>query len=425
MYAPAPCKPYVEVNGSVKSPNIFLLVVDSLRADVVFGDHVATPTMDALRHRGVSFTQCVCTSTTTTPSFSSILTGCYPPKHGVRGLQGYRLSPQLTTMAEAFARAGYETHAEVTGPLLPETGVLRGFQHAHHRQAYKVPFFGWREEVVERMSSYAPPWLMLLHIWEVHRPYRSPPDFTKRKDRAGYEAALTATDEWLKPVLEAAGQDAIVVVTGDHGEDYPESRVGFEMVRGSRGVRRVTRVSRWSPFLDNKLAGLEIGHGFALYEHLVRVPLIMSGPGVPHAVVESQVRHIDLLPTLAEVTGIPAPAGMDGRSLAPLVSGRELPEEPAYMEAVGVKLMGSRIEGVRTPQWKLVRSAGRRPALYKLDGNARPNERRNRYASNRDIASALEGYIERVSALGGGQESGMSSEEEAVVEQHLRDLGYL
>ena len=114
-------------------PNVFLLAVDSLRADVVFGDHVATPLMDSLASKGASFTQCICTSTTTTPSFSSILTGCYPPKHGVRGLQGYRLSPSLTTMAEAFAAAGYETHAEVTGPLLPETGVLRGFEQAHHR----------------------------------------------------------------------------------------------------------------------------------------------------------------------------------------------------------------------------------------------------------------------------------------------------
>jgi arylsulfatase A-like enzyme len=417
---------YLEVSHSVERPNVFLLVVDSLRADAVFGDHVATPHMDSIAANGVSFTQCVCTSTTTTPSFSSILTGCYPPKHGVRGLQGYRLSPSLTTMAETFAGAGYETHAEVTGPLVPETGVLRGFEQAHHRRAYKVPFFGWRDTVLERMSSYARPWFMLLHIWEVHRPYRSPPDFAKRKDRAGYEAAITATDAWLRPVLDAAGQDAVVIVTGDHGEDYPETRAGFEMVRASRGVRRYGKVARWSPFLDRKLAGLEIGHGFALYEHLVRVPLILSGPGVARARVTAQVRHIDLLPTIADLAGVPIPTGVDGRSLRPLMEGRELSEEPAYMEAVGVKLKGHRVEGVRTPQWKLVRSAGSRPALYRLDGDARPNERRNHYASQSDVARGLEAYMEHVMTLGSTEaDSGMSSDEEAVVEQHLRDLGYL
>jgi hypothetical protein len=161
----------------------------------VNGDHIATKNFDSLAERGTSFSQAICTCTTTTPSFSSILTGCYPPKHGVRGLQGYRLSASVTTMAEAFAAAGYNTFAEVTGPLLKETGILRGFEDAHHRQAYRVPFFDWRDRVIARIEAFPEPWFLLLHIWEVHRPYRSPPDFTKRNDRGGYEAAVAATDE--------------------------------------------------------------------------------------------------------------------------------------------------------------------------------------------------------------------------------------
>jgi arylsulfatase A-like enzyme len=413
------------VEDLLDSPNVFLLIVDSLRADAAFGDNVATPNIDALVKNGAAFRQCIATATTTTPSFSSILTGCYPPKHGVRGLHGYRLSPSLTTMAEAFSAAGYRTHAEVTGPVLDETGVLRGFEHAHHRQAYKVPFFGWRERVLERMSSLVGPWLMLLHIWEVHRPYRSPPDFAKRKDRAGYEAAVSATDEWLLPVFEAAGDDALVVVTGDHGEDYPEGPLDFQMVRAARRLRRMSKVAKWSARLDRVLAGLEIGHGFALYEHLVRVPLVISGPGIDPIDVGQQVRHIDLFPTLTDVCGLQAPEGVDGRSLRPLIEGRPVGEEPAYMEAVGIKLGGRRIVGARTAQWKLVRSGADRPALYKLDGGAPPDERHNLYRAHRDVARSLERYIERIDATGTTQQSGMTSEEEAVVEQHLRDLGYL
>ncbi len=131
------------------APNVLLLAVDSLRADAVFGDEIPTPNFDALVQRGAAFRQCVSTTTSTTPSFSSILTGCYPPRHGVRGLQGYRLSSDVTTIAEAFQAAGYHTHAEVTGPLLPETGILRGFEDADHRQGYRVPFMNWRDEVVE------------------------------------------------------------------------------------------------------------------------------------------------------------------------------------------------------------------------------------------------------------------------------------
>jgi arylsulfatase A-like enzyme len=409
----------------LSAPNVFLLAIDSLRADAVFGNHVPTPRIDAFAATGAAFRQCVSTTTSTTPSFSSILTGCYPPKHGVRGLQGYRLSSSVTTMAEAFASAGYHTHAEVTGPLLPATGILRGFEDANHRQGYKVPFMNWRDEVVEKMRSYVDPWFMLLHIWEVHRPYRAPPDFTKRWDRAGYEAAVTATDEWLEPVFEAAGDDTIIVITGDHGEDYPDTPFEQKLIRAARKSRKSFKLSKWFPYLDKKFQALAVGHGFALHEHLVRVPLIISGPGVAPASVADQVRHIDLFPTLADLCGVPVPNDVDGRSLRPLFEGGSLPEEPAYMEAVGVKLEGNRIEGARTPDWKLLRPGGGRPALFKLNGGGPPDEKHNVARRYPEIAKQLESFVEKVAATEVVAESGMTGEEEAVVEQHLRDLGYL
>lgn len=404
-------------------PNVFFLVVDSLRADAVFGDEVPTPNLDALAGQGAAFTQCVATATTTTPSFSSILTGCYPPKHGVRGLQGYRLSSALQTMPEMFARAGYHTYAEVTGPLVPETGILRGFEQAHHRPAYKVPFFGWREDVLARMRSYVDPWFMLLHIWEVHRPYRSPPTFEKRKDKGGYQAAVTATDDWLAPVLDAAS-DALVVVTGDHGEEYPSTMVEFQAVRAARKARRTLKLESWFPYLDAKFAGMEIGHGFALWEHLVRVPLILRDRGAPR-VVDDQVRHVDILPTLADLCGLDAPKGIDGRSVVALLEGGTVAEQPAYMEAVGVKLGGKRIVGARTPEWKLLIKPGARPSLYKLNGGSPPDEKHNVYARHPEAAHALERYVEHVTASAVVSESGFTRDEEAIIEQNLRDLGYL
>jgi arylsulfatase A-like enzyme len=411
---------------SVNRPNVFLLAIDSLRADAVFEDRVATPNFDAYAKQGAAFRQCICTTTTTTPSFSSILTGCYPPRHGVRGLQGHRLSSSVTTMAEAFSAGGYKTYAEVTGPLLPETGILRGFDEARHRQAYKVPFFNWRDEVINKMRGYVDPWFMLLHIWEVHRPYRSPPNFEKRKDRAGYEAAVTATDDWLAPVFKAAGDNTIVIITGDHGEGYPESELGLQMVRWARKSRKVFKLDKWFGYLDNKLAEREIGHGFALYEHLVRVPLIIVGPGVTPTAIDEQVRHVDLFPTLADLCGVKAPDNIDGRSLRPLIEGGSLSEEPAYLEAVGVKLGGNRIVGVRTPDWKLLRRGqSANPILYKLNGGQPPNEKRNLYRRYPEVARQLEAELERIAATESKTESGMTADEEATVEKHLRDLGYL
>jgi arylsulfatase A-like enzyme len=283
----------------------------------------------------------------------------------------------------------------------------------------------WRDEIVEKMRSYVDPWLMLLHIWEVHRPYRAPPDFTKRWDKAGYEAAVTATDDWLEPVFAAAGDNTIVVITGDHGEDYPDTPFEQKLIRAARKSRRSFKLSKWFPYLDKKFQALAVGHGFALHEHLVRVPLVIAGPGVSEASVADQVRHIDLFPTLADVCGVPIPTNVDGRSLRPLFEGGSLPEEPAYMEAVGVKLEGNRIEGARTPDWKLLRPGGGRAALFKLNGGGPPDEKHNVARRYPEIAKQLESFVERVAATEVVAESGMTGEEEAVVEQHLRDLGYL
>lgn len=328
-------------------------------------------------------------------------------------------------MAETFKASGYNTYAQVTGPLLPETGILRGFDSAHHRQAYRVPFFGWRADILEAMRSYVEPWLMLLHIWEVHRPFRSPPDFAKRSDRAGYEAALTATDEWLGPVFEALTENTIVAITGDHGEEYAESRWDQLMIRAARKARATLKLSKWLPYADRKLAAHAVGHGFALHEHLVRVPLIMAGPGVPNALIDDQVRHIDLFPSLAELCEVPLAGPIDGRSLWPLARGASLPGEPAYMEAVGVKLEGRRIAGARTPDWKLLKEGQGRPTLLKLESDGPVNEKRDVYKSHPDVAKSLEAFIERVWESASNGDSGMTQDEEAVVEQHLRDLGYL
>ncbi len=354
-----------------------------------------------------------------------MLTGCYPPRHGVRGLQGYRLSPSVRTMAEAFAAAGYRTHAMVTGPLIPETGILRGFADAHHRQAYRVPFFNWRDAAIDKLRSLTDPWFFLLHIWEVHRPYRSPPDFVKRWDRSGYEAAVTATDEWLRPVFDAVSDDTLIVITGDHGEEYPDTPLQHKAIRGARRLRQTLELSKWFPYLDRKLGALVVGHGFSLNESLVRVPLIVHGPGVTARSIDEQVRHVDLFPTLADLCGVPIPQQVDGRSLRPLLEGSSLPEEPAYMEAVGVKLEGDRIVGVRTPDWKLLRSGDRTPMLYKLNDGAAPDEKRNLYSRYPEVARRLEAFLQQVESADAVADSGMTSEEEAVVEQHLKDLGYL
>lgn len=400
--------------------------MDSLRADAVHEPVPATPVLDALADEGAVFRQCVATATSTTPSFASMLTGCYLPKHGIRALRGHTLSRSIeTTMPEAFRAAGYTTAAEVTGPLVEETGVFRGFDRVHHRRGHDARFLDWVGDVTARIRALPQPWFVLLHVWEAHRPYRPPPAYAKTYARQGYEAAVAALDAGLEPVLSLAGDGGTTIVTGDHGEVYAETWVGDRLAAAAREGRRRLRVGRWAPGLERKLAARAVGHGFTLDEELVRVPLILAGPDVPHRTIEEQVRHVDLFPTLGELLSLDVPEGVDGRSLVPALEGASLPLEPAYMECSNVA-GGHLISGVRTPAWKLLVDWRRTPRLYALDG-VRPDERHDLAGRHPDVVRELQAYME--AALAGGDAAAtaepLTEEEEAVVERHLKDLGYL
>jgi len=95
-------------------PNLLLITLDTTRADhlPLYGyNGVQTPHLNQLGQRGVVFEQCATTSPLTLPAHCSILTGYYPPYHGVRVNGNNALSETQTTAAEIFAATGYKTAA--------------------------------------------------------------------------------------------------------------------------------------------------------------------------------------------------------------------------------------------------------------------------------------------------------------------------
>lgn len=410
-------------------PNVLLIGIDSLRADAIFGSHVQTPNLDAVCREGASFRQCISTGTLTTPSFAAILTGSFPPRNGIRALRHNRLSPDVSTLAETLGANGYTTVAKPTGPLLPATGIFRGFAQVDFRDGYKAPFFGWRDPLLRELTQLNRPWFVFLHTFEVHLPYKSPPDFREGSNRASYEKAVHAHDDWLAPLLDMGGAETIVVVTGDHGETFPEAASEQVTATAARFVRRRLHTRRWWPALDRWILPHTHGHGYALTEDLLRVPLLIRGANVPAVRVDEQVRHVDIAPTILDLCGIGRPPSMNGRSLMPLLHGHDLNPEVAYAE-VGVSGGRSGTIAVRGGGYKLIKRRGELCLLnvadaYPFDGVSRADRLPNLIDSHPDIAEALHIEMEQVLADRTQPASGMTEAEEAEVERHLRTLGYL
>jgi arylsulfatase A-like enzyme len=401
-------------------PNILVLLVDCMRADALGGRGVATPTFDAIAARGARCTQAIASASSTTPCVATMLTGVYSPRHGVRAIGGRPLRPDVATVPALLAAAGYHTVAEVTGPLLPENGLHRGFTEYHCRPATEYLSDPWGAALLGRLRQCAlpEPWFLFLHVWELHSPRKVLPPFKDRRHgRNRYDRALASLDATLAPFVRALPPETAIVVHGDHGERLIASSLEYRWYR------------LWRDLLGPARTRKREGHETDVYEELIRVPLVLAAPGrVPAgATVDQLVRQVDLAPTLLDLAGVAPPAGLDGTSLLPAVGGAALGLE-AFIEAFG-RVRGTprdRRAGWRTSRWKYVTAPNAPDVAAELyDLTADPRERRNIAALHPDVATALGARIAVVEATAAGEVAALSDAEQAVIERRLRELGYV
>ena len=209
-------------------PNILMVVVDCLRSDRIFGENrtCKTPNIDKIAQKGVCVPNMFVENSVTAPSFASIFTGCYSLAHGVTSLLGCRINPEMTTLADILMANDYNTYAEATGPLLPILGLDQGFDVYNFREQGDYYFTQWGENLVRRFKNreFKGPWFSMVHFWELHEPRQVRPDFDS--DEFGdntYDQAVSSLDEYLGRLFEAAGDDTVIILTGDHGERILEN----------------------------------------------------------------------------------------------------------------------------------------------------------------------------------------------------------
>jgi arylsulfatase A-like enzyme len=282
---------------------IVLVTIDSLRPDHVGAYGAArptTPNLDALARRALVFERAYAPGSSTRFSIPALVTGRFMSQLAMRGRA---ILPQNETFAEVLGAAGWHA-AAVMGPTERGTGPGVGqgfsvFRHSRDLQGEHVDR-GIVDEALALLEA-APrdrPLLLWVHLYDPHTPLSPQPDAPRWGDRDAdrYDREVWATDRQLGRLLEAVegrfGPDgAVVVVSADHGEAF-----------GEHG---------------------KVGHSAQLYEELVRVPLVVRVPGGAVGRSPMLASLLDLYPTFLDLTGVPHPAVLEGRSLLPLLEGGE------------------------------------------------------------------------------------------------------
>jgi arylsulfatase A-like enzyme len=380
-------------------PNVLLITIDTLRADRV-GRAGLTPTLDAVSARGTRFTRAYAHAPTTLASHASMLTGLRPPSHGVRNNGAFRLADSATTLAEVLKAAGYATGAFVSAFVLDgRYGLSQGFDVYDDRlpassRAAPGSAFRFTERrapdtlgpAASWISQQQGRWFAWVHLFDPHAPYAAPGELAAR----GYDGEVAYIDASLATFLAGLGATVdrtLVIVTADHGESL-----------GEHG---------------------ESTHGLFAYDATLRVPLIVAGPGVEARVAPEPVSHVDIMPTVLELTGTQA-AG-EGQSLVHALKGFALPERPIYFEAMDAALTRgwAPLSGVIDDGWKYIDLP--LPELYDLSADAAEHSNRIDHDSAR--ASRLRELTSRMRA-GAAHAPSATALADDDARARLRALGY-
>lgn len=332
--------------GEAPSPrHVVLISLDTTRADHFgFLGHpwVRTPRLDALAAESVVFTDFLTVVPTTLPSHCSLFTGKYPHSHGTPR-NGFMVNRENEMLPEILQRAGFHTAGFAASfALHSRFDFAQGFDHYDERFDVQAGQGGADQNqrsaadvtdaAIEYLEARGVPERLFLfaHYFDPHHPHAAPAPFDTAYDPRGaselppvdalrgastltptekgqvarrqmlqYASEVSYMDHHVGRLLDELRQrgileEAVVVVTSDHGEDFLEHMPGFE-------------------------------HGLNVYQTTMGAVCLIRLPGgeLGGTRIQQTVASIDVLPTLLDLLGLEPPPGTEGERV-PLRGGAHL-----------------------------------------------------------------------------------------------------
>lgn len=363
-----------------KPSSIILISLDTVRAQSLklYGGRAETPNLEAFAAQGALFRQAITNFPETCLSHWTMMSGVLSELHGnavETGVSRYS-SP---TLAEIVRQCGYFTGALIGGLTLirEHCGLQRGFTKYIDQFATYTPYLQYPGRVisdtaVQWIEDQKGPYFLFLHYFDAHFPYTPSPPWDTRYDpdyqgdisgsldclipfirqqktpeardvahvQALYEGEISQLDGLLAPVLAAADDNTIIIITADHGESFEHDY--------------------W------------FNHADGLWDSVLHVPLLIRAPAIPPGtIVEEQVALLDLTPSILELAGLPGSPRMQGVSFLPLLMGKGRRESHEVF-AITDPWAGDRKQfAVRSKNMKLIHqskssSAGEAALVYRL-----------------------------------------------------------
>ncbi len=368
--------------NSQQSPNIVLIITDQFRADACKREGFqlnTTPFLDSLAETGIWFNRAYCASPACVPSRTSMMTGRFPSATHVRSNMNLKDAYYETDLMEVLRSKGYQTaligknhsylkpemvdywkeysHLGVTHPLNDKDRAFNKYlEGTHFYMEEKAAPFPATEQLPARIVSDAKNWMkdeqktsgkpffLYVSIPEPHNPYQvSEPYYSMFPSESlppvsiGPEVLPSKGNKWVlqKEMMEMGYPGFEKKIPRIRSNYYGMMRLIDDQVKG------LVDYLRKNGLYENTILIFVADHGDFTGEYglikkgvevpecLTRIPMIWHGPGIvqskaPH---DAHVSNVDIMPTICDIIGTPIPEGVQGRSLWPMLQGKDYPKE--------------------------------------------------------------------------------------------------
>ena len=387
--------------------NVILISLDDLRSDHISSYGYfrnTTPNIDRLVKESILFENAFSQASWTIPSHASLFTSKYPIKIHMLS-EDDKLNESELTISKILKNNGYKTFGLINVFQLNSTyGFNQGFdvyEELNENNTNKtLPIiFDWLENNTnEKFFSF-------IHFYSIHLPYGQPPydnlfDPTYKGfvDNISFESLIkdksniylwnyTYFDKTKNLTLKLNDRDIQHIIAHyDGGILYTDSILSkiFDKLKELE-LYNNTIIIIFSDHGENLMEHNYLQHGDTLYDEAIHVPIIIYVPNstLKGIRIKSQVQLIDVVPTILNLLDISIPRQAEGKSLIPLISGRQEKDFDKYVFSEDADYDIS----IRTPNWKLIKNADNSMELYDLKND--PKELNNRINEPLNIIDEL------------------------------------
>lgn len=388
VYKPGPQPVVKEMFITNDKPNVYLIVVDTLRADYLTAFNASakpnTPNISALAEDSVVFQNTYAQSSWTKASFGTIFSGMYPEAHTATG-KASGLPDDVTTITEVLYQAGYYTVGYSNNPNITSVfNYNQGFRNytdlkpdlllGAKASSEKLVLYDILRKVIQKVNAkvfkgrinitdfYQPAnvvtdtgldWLstqtgqeesnfLFLHYMDPHDPFRDP-------DQAGKGYARVQMGNPDPEIYKD-----IFIKSYSYEIEYMDEHLG-RFIQGlkDKGLYDDALIIFTADHGEEFYEHGGWWHGLSLYDEQIAIPLMIKVPNSEITEVNTDLaRHVDIAPTIATLVGLPVDEQWQGKSL--ISESLDLQNaDTAYVHS-HLNFEGIELRGLRTGTRKLI-----------------------------------------------------------------------